>query len=78
MAILGNELKKENDSLNPLTDYAISKVKSEEMLHKYSSKNFQVICLRFATAAGFSNRLRLDLVFNDFVASATYKKRLSY
>lgn len=72
----GSNLKKENDSLNPLTDYAISKVKSEEMLHTLASKSFQIICLRFATAAGFSNRLRLDLVFNDFVAAATYKKRI--
>lgn len=72
----GSNIKKENDALNPLTDYAISKVKSEEILCKLSSKNFQVICLRFATAAGFSNRLRLDLVFNDFVASATYKKKI--
>jgi nucleoside-diphosphate-sugar epimerase len=27
-------------------------------------------CLRFATACGMSDRLRLDLVLNDFVASA--------
>jgi nucleoside-diphosphate-sugar epimerase len=72
----GSDFKKENDSLNPLTDYAISKVKSEEMLCKLSSNNFQVISLRFATAAGFSNRLRLDLVFNDFVAAATFNKRI--
>jgi nucleoside-diphosphate-sugar epimerase len=29
-----------------------------------------VTCLRFATACGFSPRLRLDLVLNDFAASA--------
>ena len=29
-----------------------------------------VTCLRFATACGMSDRLRLDLVLNDFVASA--------
>jgi nucleoside-diphosphate-sugar epimerase len=29
-----------------------------------------VTCLRFATACGMSERLRLDLVLNDFVASA--------
>ena len=30
--------------------------------------DFTVTCLRFATACGFTNRLRLDLVLNDFVA----------
>ena len=70
----GNISRKEKDPIQPLTDYAISKVKAEEGLEKISDKNFQVISLRFATAAGYSPKLRLDLVFNDFVASATAKK----
>ena len=70
----GNTSRKENDPIHPLTDYAVSKVKSEEGLEKISDKNFQVISLRFATAAGYSPKLRLDLVFNDFVASATANK----
>ena len=70
----GNTSRKENDPIDPLTDYAVSKVRSEEGLEKISDKNFQVISLRFATAAGYSPKLRLDLVFNDFVASATANK----
>ncbi len=70
----GNTSRKENDPMQPLTDYAVSKVKCEESLEKISDKNFQVISLRFATAAGYSPKLRLDLVFNDFVASATANK----
>jgi|TARA_B110000037_G_C17116984_1_gene504193 nucleoside-diphosphate-sugar epimerase len=72
----GDNLKKETDKLNPLTDYAISKVKAEQALKKMSDKNFKTISLRFATAAGFSQNLRLDLVFNDFIASAVYKKKI--
>jgi nucleoside-diphosphate-sugar epimerase len=35
-----------------------------------------VTCLRFATACGMSPRLRLDLVLNDFVASALANGRI--
>lgn len=72
----GNKLKKENDQLNPLTDYAVSKVRSEKYLKKLSSNKFKVFALRFATAAGMSNNLRLDLVFNDFVANSVLEKQI--
>ena len=65
----------ESDSLNPLTAYAKSKIEVEQKLEKLSSGGFNVTALRFATACGVSPRLRLDLVLNDFVASAmTHKK----
>ena len=68
------ELQMENENeaspINPLTTYAKSKILSEEQLEKLSDNNFIVTCLRFATACGWSPRLRLDLVLNDFVASA--------
>jgi len=60
----------ENSDLNPLTAYAISKVSTEKALELLASNDFIVTCLRFATACGSSSRLRLDLVLNDFVASA--------
>ena len=66
----GNDAKKEDDKLDPLTAYAKSKIDSEESLYKISNDKFKVICLRFATACGMSSRLRLDLVLNDFVANA--------
>ena len=69
--------KTEKDSLNPLTAYAVSKVKAEEELEPLADDNFKVTCLRFATACGFSNRLRLDLVLNDFVAGALVSKEIS-
>ena len=62
--------KKEDDELNPLTAYAKSKIDTELGLKKLASDDFVVTCLRFATACGFSDRTRLDLVVNDFVAGA--------
>jgi len=62
--------KKECDDLNPLTAYAKSKIDTELGLEKLASDDFIVTCLRFATACGFSDRTRLDLVVNDFVACA--------
>lgn len=62
--------RKEDSSLNPLTAYAKSKINSEQALQSLASPEFQVTCLRFATACGMSERLRLDLVLNDFVAGA--------
>lgn len=67
----------ESSALNPLTAYAKSKVMSEESLREIADDNFQVTCLRFATACGMSERLRLDLVINDFVAGALTAKEIT-
>ncbi len=72
----GDSAKKEDDSLNPLTAYARSKIGAEIELATIGSKDFTITCLRFATACGASPRLRLDLVLNDFVASAILKKEI--
>lgn len=66
----GEEARNENSPLNPLTAYAKSKVFTENDLAELADKDFQITCHRFATACGMSERLRLDLVLNDFVASA--------
>jgi nucleoside-diphosphate-sugar epimerase len=60
----------EESPLNPLTAYAKSKLGAEQDLSRLADDSFVVTCLRFATACGMSERLRLDLVLNDFVASA--------
>jgi len=65
-----SDARTETSSVNPLTAYAKSKVLSEEGLSKIADDHFKVTCLRFATACGISERLRLDLVLNDFVAGA--------
>jgi nucleoside-diphosphate-sugar epimerase len=63
--------------LSPLTAYAKSKVLTEEGLHELAAPGFRVSCLRFATACGMSDRLRLDLVLNDFVACALATRRIT-
>ena len=60
----------ESSEVNPLTAYAKSKVFSERSLEPLADDSFKITCLRFATACGMSDRLRLDLVVNDFVAGA--------
>ena len=62
--------RKESDPTNPLTAYARSKIGSEKALADLDRKGMLVTSLRFATACGMSDRLRLDLVLNDFVACA--------
>jgi len=69
--------KTEKDQLNPLTAYARSKVFAEQELEPLATENFTITCLRFATACGMSDRLRLDLVLNDFVAGAIINKSIS-
>lgn len=69
--------RREEDSLNPLTAYARSKVQTEQDLASLAGPGFTVTCLRFATACGMSERLRLDLVLNDFVASALATRRIN-
>ncbi|MEX5216526.1 MAG: SDR family oxidoreductase [Nitrospira sp.] len=69
--------KTEESPLNPLTAYAKSKIDAEQKLKSLADSSFSVTCLRFATACGMSDRLRLDLVLNDFVASALTAGRIS-
>lgn len=72
----GDEAKSENAVLNPLTAYARSKVLAEEGLRELAGDGMKITCLRFATACGMTDRLRLDLVLNDFVASAVTRRRI--
>jgi nucleoside-diphosphate-sugar epimerase len=60
----------ESGPLNPLTAYARSKAEAEQALQQMDLDGMTVTSLRFATACGMSDRLRLDLVLNDFVACA--------
>jgi nucleoside-diphosphate-sugar epimerase len=69
--------KTEKSSLNPLTAYAKSKVFTERDVEPLAGREFKVTSLRFSTACGMGDRLRLDLVLNDFVAGAVASKGIT-
>ncbi len=69
--------RSESDPTNPLTAYAKSKIGTESDIKQLNLKQMVVTCLRFATACGMSDRLRLDLVLNDFVACAVTSKKIT-
>jgi nucleoside-diphosphate-sugar epimerase len=73
----GDGAKTEDSTLNPLTAYARSKVFTEQELQPLAGDGFTITCLRFATACGMSDRLRLDLVLNDFVAGAVASGKIN-
>lgn len=69
--------RKESDALSPLTVYARSKLATEMALEAISASGMITTSLRFATACGGSDRLRLDLVLNDFVAAALASREIT-
>tara|TARA_B110000971_G_scaffold220225_1_gene263219 strand:- start:80 stop:751 length:672 start_codon:yes stop_codon:yes gene_type:complete len=67
----------EESALNPVSLYAKSKIKVENFLKK-KSKNYseKITILRFATAFGFSSRMRFDLTVNQFVMEILTKGKI--
>lgn len=66
----GDDFLDETAEFNPVTPYAVSKVRLEEQLGDLADDDFSPTYLRNATAYGLSPRLRLDLVVNNLVAYA--------
>jgi nucleoside-diphosphate-sugar epimerase len=73
----GDELLTEEAPLNPVTPYGHSKVLADREISLLADDDFSPVFLRNATAYGFSPRLRLDLVLNDFVAAACITGRIT-
>lgn len=66
-----NSVCTENVDTNPLSTYAEYKLRGEEYL-----RGTNAVILRPATAFGISNRLRTDLLINDFTRRAIFERKL--
>jgi nucleoside-diphosphate-sugar epimerase len=60
----------EDTVVDPVSTYAQTKLAAEKILHEKEN----VISLRFATVFGFSTRMRMDLMINDFVYKAVKER----
>lgn len=60
----------ETAAFNPVSAYAVSKVKFEQALSAMADDQFSPVYMRNATAFGVSARTRLDLVLNNLMAFA--------
>ncbi len=67
----------ENSKTNPLSEYALSKIKSEKIIFENASSKLCVTSLRKATLFGMSPRMRFDLVVNTMTGSAFDKKKIT-
>ncbi len=67
----------ETDELNPITEYAKSKVAMEQELKKLQSDQFETVLLRNSTIYGLSKRMRFDLAINIMTMRA-WKNRNIY
>jgi nucleoside-diphosphate-sugar epimerase len=67
---LGDTVLDENAPLQPLSEYAKSKVEAGLAIRSLADANFSPTFLRSATAYGYSPMLRIDLVANNLLAAA--------
>jgi len=66
----------EESPLDPQTEYARSKVRSERAIRQLASDGFSPTFLRNGTVYGLSPRMRFDTVFNNLMGSVAASGRL--
>lgn len=66
----GQDAVDETAAFNPVTPYGRAKVLAEQDIRSLATADFSPTYLRNATAYGFSQRLRFDLVLNNLTAWA--------
>ena len=69
--------RKEDDPLNPISPYSITKRASEEYLLSIADDKFKPVMLRKGTIFGVSPRMRFDLVVNALTKTAFFDKKMT-
>jgi nucleoside-diphosphate-sugar epimerase len=64
----------EHDPVNPLTQYAKSKVAAEKAISTLGDRSFKTVILRNSTVHGYSPSLRMDLVVNNLTGWGYFTK----
>ena len=75
MSVAG--LATEESPLDPQTEYARSKVRSERRISALASESFSPTFLRNGTVYGLSPRMRFDTVFNSLIGAALTSGRVT-
>lgn len=66
----------EDGAVRPLSAYAVSKVRAEELLVELADASWKPVILRNGTLFGYSPRMRFDLVANIFALQGTLNNEI--
>lgn len=75
--VLDENIKANEETvLNPVSDYSLAKVEAEKLIIKTHDTSKENYILRFATAFGYSDRMRFDLTVNEFTRELYLNNKL--